>query len=454
MADERTDPDRTDALLQEAQRLLAEGSVEEALAHLSALHPADQAEVIGQLDAAARAMLLPRIAQETLAEIITYLQEERRRVVVAELDAALLGPLLDRVDRDVAVDVLHGLTAERAREALAGMSSAEEIAPLLPHADETAGGRMTSDFVALHQEWTVDEALSYLRRTRPNAEQAFYLYVVDGQHRLEGVVSLRQLVVAAPEERIGELMTPEVVSAGTGEDQEDVARRIQRYRFVALPVVDEERRLAGVISLDDLVHVVEEEATEDMYRMAGLAEDETVLRPVAQSIAPRLAWLLVALVSVFGAAAMVNLFEGTIERVVALAVFMPVIAGLAGNAGVQTITLVVRSLALGEVELRHVGRVLRRELIIGITNGIVIGLLVGVAAFVWKGNMWLGVVAGLAMLLSMTTAVAAGVLVPLTLRALRLDPALAAGVLVTTLTDTLGFLFFLGLATLLVESID
>ena len=454
MADQPADPDRTDALLQQAQGLLAEGRVEETLAHLSALHPADQAGVIGQLDAAARALLLPRIAQEPLAEIVAYLQEERRRVVVAELDAALLGPLLDRVDRDVAVDVLHGLAPERAREALASMSSAEEIALLLPHADETAGGRMTSDFIALHQEWTVDEALSYLRRTRPNAEQAFYLYVVDGQHRLEGVVSLRQLVVAAPEERIGTLMTPDVVSAGIGEDQEDVARRIQRYRFIALPVVDEERRLAGVISLDDLVHVVEEEATEDMYRMAGLAEDESVLRPVAQSIAPRLAWLLVALVSVFGAAAVVNLFEGTIERVVALAVFMPVIAGLAGNAGVQTITLVVRSLALGEVELRHVGRVLRRELVIGITNGLVIGLLVGVAAFVWKGNVWLGAVAGAAMLLSMATAVTAGVLVPLTLRALRLDPALAAGVLVTTLTDTLGFLFFLGLATLLVERID
>jgi magnesium transporter len=333
------------------------------------------------------------------------------------------------------------------------MRTASDVAPLLPHPDESAGGRMTSDFVALHQEWTVDEALAYLRDTRPAADQAYYLYVVGPQHTLEGVVSLRSLVVAGADERIGELMTPEVVSVGTTEDQEEVARRVQRYNFIALPVVDEGRRLVGVISVDDVLDVAEEEATEDMYRMAGLDEEESLLRPVGRSIVPRLGWLLVALVSFFAAAGVVSAFEGTIERVVALAVFMPVIAGLGGNAGVQTITLVVRSLALGHVEVRDVRRILGRELVIGISNGVVIGLLLGVLAFAWKGNVGLGVVAGLAMLLSMSTAVTAGVLVPLTLRALRLDPALASGVLVTTVTDILGFFFFLGLATLMVERI-
>jgi len=333
------------------------------------------------------------------------------------------------------------------------MSRAAEIAPLLPHADESAGGRMTSDFVALQREWTVDQALSYLRRTRPKAEQVFYLYVVDDQHRLEGVVSLRHLVVADASVRIGDLMTPEVVSVRTGEDQEEVARRVQRYNFVALPVVDEARRLLGVISVDDLMDVAQEEATEDMYRMVGLLEDESLLRPVGRSVAPRLGWLLINLLTAFAAAAVVNAFEGTIERVAALAVFMPVIAGMGGNAGIQTITLVVRSLALGEVALQDVRHILRRELLIGITNGVAIGLLLGVLAFGWYQNAGLGVVAGVAMLLNMTTAVTAGVLVPLSLRALRLDPALASGVLVTTFTDVLGFFFFLGLATLMVERI-
>ncbi len=451
MADDITDPTAIEESFQETRRLLELDRVDAALTELSALHAADQADVIAQLEPSLRAPMLPRIPRETMAQILAFLKEELRQSVVAELEPTDLAPLLDQVDRDVAADILRGLPSERAEATLAAMSTAAEVTPLLRHADESAGGRMTSDFVSLHRAWTVDQALAYLRRTKPDAEQAYYLYVVDDGHRLEGVVSLRELVVATPEERIGDLMAPEVVSVGATEDQDEVARRVQRYNFVALPVVDEQRQLIGVISVDDVLDVAEEEATEDMYRMAGLVESETLLRPIARSLVPRLGWLLVALASVIAAAAVVNAFEDTIERVVALAVFMPIIAGLGGNAGVQTITLVVRSLALGSVELRDVRRILRRELIIGVTNGVVIGVLLGLLAFAWKGNVGLGVVAGTAMLLSMTTAVMAGVLVPISLRALRLDPALAAGVLVTTLTDALGFFFFLGLATLLVE---
>jgi magnesium transporter len=451
MPDNPAQPSQDDTAFEEMMNLLEARQSGQALARLSALHPADQARFFARLDETARASLLPQIPRETLADILEYLEEEPRRGIVAELEPAVLGPLLDQVERDVAVDILHDLPQERAQAVLAGMARATDVAPLLVHADETAGGHMTSDFVALQGQWTVDQAVSYLRRTHPEAEQVFYLYVVDDQRRLEGVVSLRHLIVAGPGERISDLMTPDVVSVPAGEDQEETARRIQRYDFIALPVVDEERRLVGVVGVDDLIDVVEEEATEDMYRMAGLDEDESLLRPVTQSVLPRLAWLLVALISVSLAASVVNAFENTIEEVVALAVFMPVIAGLAGNAGVQTITLVVRSLALRRVELRDVRRVLTRELIIGVANGVAIGLLVGMMAFFWKENLGLAVVAGSAMLLSMTTAVAAGVLVPITLRAVRLDPALASGVLVTTFTDVVGFFFFLGLATLLLD---
>ena len=451
MPDDLADTHESDAAIHETERLLAEGRSSEALERLGGLHPADQAAVIARVDASALKAILPHIDRPALAEILGYLAEEPRRETVAKLPPELLGPVLDEVERDVAVDILRGLPPDRAPAALASMRTAAEVAPLLRHPDESAGGRMTSDFVALHRTWTVDEALTYLRRTRPTAEQVFYLYVIDEQHRLEGVVSLRALVIGAPEERISDLMTPDVVSVLTDEDQEAAARRIERYNLVALPVIDDNRRLVGVISVDDLIDVIEEEATEDMYRMAGLVDNESLLRPIVSSATPRLAWLLVNLVTAFAAAAMVNTFEGTIERVAALAVFMPIIAGMGGNAGIQTITLVVRSLALGTVEARQLGRVLRRELVLAVANGVVIGLLVGVLAFAWKGNVALGVVAGVAMLLNIVTAVTAGVLVPLTLRTLRLDPALASGVLVTTFTDVLGFLFFLGLATLLVD---
>ena len=457
MADETTAQHQDDSALRETQRLLESESPSEStdagLTQLAALHPADQAHVLSHLDSDVRAPLLSRIPQPALAEILEYLKDEPRHAVVDELATALLGPLLDEVDRDIAVDILHDLSPERAQQALAAMTSAPDVAPLLAHPDETAGGRMTTDYVAFQRNWTVEQALSYLRRTKPTAEQVFYLYVVDSEEKLEGVVSLRQLVIATPEERISALMTPEVVSVLATADQEEAARRVQRYNFIALPVVDERQRLIGVVSIDDLMDVAEEEATEDMFRMAGLAERESLQRPVAQSLLPRLGWLLVALASVFAAAAVVDAFEGTIERAAALAVFMPVIAGLGGNAGVQTITLVVRSLALGNVELRDVRRVLLRELLIGVTNGVIIGLIVGVLIFAWKGNVGLSVVAGVAMLLNMAMAVTAGVLVPVSLRALRLDPALASGVLVTTFTDVLGFFFFLGLATLMIDRI-
>jgi len=452
MAEDRVEFD-LDAAVQDVERLLNTASAAEALAYIAALHPADQAALVAELDPERRAPLLPRIPREALADILDYLEEEPRRAVVGELDPAVLGPLLDDVDRDVAVDVLRGLAPDRARTTLANMRSAAEVTPLLAFEDKSAGGRATSDFVALQRAWTVEQALGYLRSYKPSAEQVFYLYVIDDERRLGGVVSLRQLVVAGPERRIEELMTPEVVSVHPNEDQEEALRRVQHYNFVALPVVDEERHLVGVVSVDDLMDVAEEEATEDMYRMAGLAEDETLLRPIARSVAPRMSWLLLNLVTAFAAASIVNAFEGTIERAAALAVFMPIIAGMGGNAGIQTITLTVRSIALGEVDVRDALHIVRRELIIGVTNGVTIGLVLGMLAYLWKDNVGLGVVAGSAMLLNMTTAVTVGVLVPLTLRALKLDPALAAGVIVTTFTDVLGFFFFLGLATLMIDRI-
>ncbi len=445
--------DQDDGARRTTLELLEAGEIQNGLAHLGSLHPADQAHVLSALDPSLRAPLLTQISHDAMAEIFDYLKDDPRQALAEELEAARLGPLLDHVEQDTAVDILHGLPPERAQQAMAEMADAPALAPLLQYGDETAGGRMTTDFVAFQRDWTVDQALSHLRQTHPGAEQVFYLYVVDAGERLEGVVSLRQLVVSSPETKISDLMTTDVMSVAAMTDQEEAARRVQHYNFIALPVVDAQQRLIGIVSFDDLMDVAEEEATEDMFRMAGLAEHETLQRPIAQSVLPRLGWLLVALVSVIAAAGVVSAFEGTIEQAVVLAVFMPVVAGLGGNAGVQTITLVVRSLALGDVELRDVRRVLVREVLIGVTNGFVVGLILALVVYAWKQNVGLSVVAGVAMLLNMTTGVTVGVLVPVTLRRLRLDPALASGVLLTTFTDVLGFFFFLGLATLMIDQI-
>ena len=454
MADHPAELDRAEAALEETERLLEEGQVEEALTHLSALHPADQAEVIAELGTEARGLLVPRIPPDALAQIIDYLREEPRREIVAELDPVVLGPVLDGVEPDVAVDVLHSLAPERAQEVLATMSRAAEIAPLLPHADESAGGRMTSDFVALHREWTVEQSLSYLRRTRPKAEQVFYLYVVDDQHRLEGVVSLRHLVVAAPEERISDLMAPEVVSVRTTEDQEEVARRVQRYNFVAVPVVDEGRRLVGVITADDVMDVIQEEATEDMYQLVGLGSEETVLSPVPSAARRRIPWLLVNLLIAFLSALTVSAFEDTIAKVAILAAFMPVVAGHGGNTGTQAITLVVRGLALDEVRPADAWRVMWKEMRFGLLHGAIAGALSAAMALAITRNEWLAAVVFCAMLGNIVLAATVGSFLPLLMRRLGIDPALASAIWLTTFTDIMGFLLLLGLGAILVERIS
>ncbi|MFQ5878487.1 MAG: magnesium transporter [Acidobacteriota bacterium] len=442
--------DRQEQLLEEVRSLVESGQTRKALTLLPALHPADQADLIAWLSDEQREPILRALTSEEIAHILEHLSAEPRQQLLQHFVPAQLGPLLDLLPDDVAADAVQQLPDEEARAVLAHMTHRAKVEPLLVHEEDSAGGRMIPDILALRRDWTSDEAIRFLRTQKPDVEQPYYLYVLDAARRLEGVVSLRQLIIADPDTPLAEIMDREVISVDTGTDQEVAAEKMRHYDLLALPVVDEHGRLVGVLSADDVLDVQVEEATEDMYRMAGLAEHESLFRPVRKSAPPRLGWLAVNLATAFLAAATVSLFESTIAQVAALAVFMPVIAGMGGNAGIQTITLVVRSLALGEIDLPDAKQVLRREVVIAAINGVALGIVVGVAAWLWKGNAWLGVVAGIAMLLNIANAVLVGVLVPLGLKALRVDPALASGIVVTTFTDVIGFLIFLGLGALLI----
>jgi magnesium transporter len=429
------------------------GLVEEAMSLIASIHPADQADVFTNLEPDLRRTFFALLSAEGQAELIEYLDEDDRRELIKEIPRDSLARVLDKTANDIAADVLRELPPAEAARLLSTMASAADVTPLLDHADETAGGLMTRSFVPLHEEMTVQEAINYLRLRRPWAEEAYYLYVLDNLNRLEGVVNLRSLITAQPATRIAEIMSPDVIAIGAGADQEEAARLIQRYRLRALPVVDEERHLLGVTTVDDLMEVAEEEATEDMQRMVGLPGDESFDAPLMTSARRRISWLLVNLPTAFIAAAMVNFFENTIAQAAVLAVFMPIIAGQGGNAGIQTLTLVVRGLALGEVELRDVRPILTRELTIALMKGVALGAVVGFGAWVWKDNVALGLVAGTAMLANMIVAGLVGTLVPVVLRWLRLDPAIASGIFVTAFTDMLGFLTFLGLATIFISQI-
>jgi magnesium transporter len=279
----------------------------------------------------------------------------------------------------------------------------------------------------------------------------FYVYVIDDRHHLVGVVSLRQLLLNPPSMPLRKIMAADVISVHTSTDQEEVARIVSKYDLLATPVVDEENRLVGMVTVDDVIDVLREEATEDLYALAGVDTDEKVTTPPTRSIRLRLPWLLANLVTATLAAYVVTFFRETISTEVVLAALMPVVAGMGGNGGIQTVTVIVRSLALGELTWANAKRVLLKEILVGLGKGIVVGIIMSVITLLWFKKPIISLVIGLALIINLFVAGLFGTLVPLLLRWLKFDPALASGVIVTTFTDVCGFFSFLGLATLFLK---
>ncbi|MBK8795245.1 MAG: magnesium transporter [Anaerolineales bacterium] len=286
-----------------------------------------------------------------------------------------------------------------------------------------------------------------MRKHYAEEEDFYTLYVLDRHARLIGLVDLKALILADLEQTIEEIMDRSVISVRATADQEEVAQLLQRYDLVSLPVVDEEERLIGIVMIDDVIDVIEEEATEDIYRLAQMSSDSEIYSPIPEAVRNRLPWLVVNLGTAFLASSVVAMFESTIASAAVLAAFMPIVAGQGGNAGTQTMTIMVRSLALKEIEPRDTLWALWHEARVGIINGISVGILVALIAGFWQHNPYLGLVIGLAMVGNLIVAAIAGVLMPMMLKALRIDPALASSIFVTTFTDICGFLLFLGLAT-------
>lgn len=422
-----------------------------AVAVIESLQPADRADLVEELSDIDQIVLLSQLDPAESADVLEEMEDEDAASLAERLPVADLAGILDEMEADEAADVLGDLPPERMAEALRKMEEPAEVISLLQYPDDTAGGLMTPAVVTLRRDWRVQEALESLRRVGPDADSAYYLFVTDEVGVLQGVVGLRDLVVAFPETVIEALMDPNVVSVPVTADQEICARTLSRYGFLALPVVDESNRLVGVITADDLIEVAEDEATEDMYRMVGISGEERVFGPLHSSVIKRLPWLAVNMVTLFVAITVVNAFEWVIAGMVALATFLPLVSGEGGNAGSQTTTVIVRGMALGEVDVRNGVRALAKELAAAAINGAIIGIGTGVAIYFWKREPVIATAAALAMVLNFLVAALAGVLVPLGLKLMRVDPALASAAFVTAVTDTLGFLFFLGIAALLLQ---
>ncbi len=443
---------RIDVVLDSVKRLLRIGATANLLNLLQKQHPADLAQVFGDLQNNERQAVFsvlvernPRLAMETISEM----GPEPGALLLTNRSAEEIAKLLQEIPSDDAAALIDYLPEELSREVLELMRRREsgQVESLLEYGEQTAGRIMNPQVFALSEDLTVGEAITALQSAR-DVEMVFYLYVVDGRRHLVGVTSLRRLLLVSPETPLKRIMTPDVISVRVDTDQEEVARQVASYNLLAVPVVDEENKLVGVITVDDVIDVIKDEATEDLLRLAGVSGDERVATPAGEALRKRLPWLGVNLATAFVAASVVALFEGTISRATALAVFMPIVAGMGGNAATQTLTVVVRGLALGELSWSNARKALMKEAVVGLGNGVVLGVIAAGVAWMAKGDPMLGLLLGMAMVLNLFVAATAGTLVPLGLKALKVDPALASSVFITTFTDVVGFAAFLGLATI------
>lgn len=441
------EPTNVNDALAHVQQLLELHDVDRAAEYLRTLHPADSAEVLTWLEADEQALLVERLNPPELAEVFAQMSEEDMAEVAQHLDVEELADVLDEMEPDAAADLINELEPQEAAEVLEQMDEAGPVTRLLAFDPDTAGGIMNLPPPSLRRQMTVAEAFAFVKKHYRDENEIFYLYVLDRFGRLIGVVNLRALILADASQTVEEIMNRDVITARVDMDQEEVAQILARYDLLAVPVVDGENKLVGIIAVDDVVDVIEEEATEDLYRLAQVSEHAEIFSPIPRAIRSRLPWLLINMGTAAMASSVVSLFESTIAQAALLATFMPIVAGQGGNAGTQTMTIIVRSLALGEIDRQDALPALGHELMIGLLHGLTLGILVGTMAWLWKGNPVLGVVVGLAMLGNLLVAAVAGVSVPMILKILHVDPALASSVFVTAATDSLGFFLFLGLAT-------
>jgi magnesium transporter len=441
---------KLDVVLDSVKRLLRMGATANLVNLLHKQHPADLAQLFSDLpekDRQSAFSLLvdrnSRLAMEALSE----LGPEAGAALLAGRTADEIVKLTQELPSDDAAAIIDHLPEELSAsvlELIQKRPAGGEVGELLEYADKTAGRIMNPKVFALSEDVSAAEAITALQGSR-DVEMVFYLYVIDVRRHLVGVVSLRRLLLVPPATPLKRIMTTDLISVRADMDQEEVARQVASYNLLAIPVVDEENKLVGVITVDDVIDVIKDEATEDVYRLAGVAGDDRVFTPALESLRKRLPWLVINLGTAFLAASVVGIFESTIGVVTALAVFMPVVAGMGGNAATQTLTVIVRGIALGELTWGNSRKALFKESLVGLGNGVACGLIGAIVVWLFKGDPVLGGILALAMIINMFIAATAGTVIPLSLRALKVDPALGSAVFITTLTDVFGFLSFLGL---------
>jgi magnesium transporter len=413
---------------------------------IAPLHEADVADLIERFPAVERSELIKAAGEHFTGDVLANIEEDVRDDIVADLDTSELVEALTDLDTDDAVSVLEDMEPPQQREVLDGIPEDDRAAveESLTFPENSAGRLMQRNVVALPAYWTIGQTIDYMREVTDLPEDFYEVIVIDPRHKPIGTVRLNRLLRTRRPVLLRDMMHTDIKTIPVTTDQEEVGYVFEQYDLVSAPVVSESGRLLGVVMVDDVVDVIQEEAEEDIMRLSGVAETD-IYRAALETMWGRFTWLLVNLGTAILASIVIYQFDGSIDQMVALAVLMPIVASMGGNAGTQTMTVAVRAIATRDLTMGNAGRVLRKELLVAFANGCTFALLAGGAAAAWYQDIGLGLVIGGAMVINMVTAGLFGLTIPVALWRLRIDPATAAGVLLTTVTDVVGFLAFLGL---------
>jgi len=437
--------------LQNFAALIETESRRQILRDFDELHPSDIAELITLLSPDLREKLIGLVGKKIPAEVFAELDPGTLSEVVELMDLRTLVSAVKDLETDDAVFVLEDMDEADQQEVLKKIPESERriLQRALDYPEDSAGRLMRSDYVAIPPFWTVGQTIDYLRDGTDLPDSFLEIYIVDPTHTPVGVVQLNQILRAQRPRSMSDLQESEFTVVSVSMDREQVARLFERYNLVSAPVVDEDQRMVGVVTADDVLEVITEEAGEDILRLGGVSGEQTITDNVIQATRSRFSWLLINLGTAVLASIVIALFDASIEKMVALAVLMPIVASMGGNAGTQTLTIAVRALATRELLSLNARRVILREMGVGLLNGLMFAVIGGLVAGFWFSDMWLGFVLGLAMIVTLIIAALAGILIPIGLDKAGIDPAIASGVFVTTVTDVIGFFAFLGFATVL-----
>jgi magnesium transporter len=436
-------------LFEKLKQDLVEENIEEFRMSFLDIHPYDQAGFFMEVDATDRMLIYSYLSPLEVAAMMEHIELEDTEPFFSEMDPQFASMIFAEMATDDAVDILNEMEKDKVVSFLTIMDAedAEDIKDLLHYEEKTAGSIMTTEFISVFKTQTVRETMLQLKEEGPEAETIYYLYVVDSDKKLVGVLSLRDLIISSDEITIESIMNENVFHVSVAEDQEEVAKVMRDYDFLAVPVVDFQQHLLGIITVDDILDVIDEEASEDYSKLAGISEgDKPDTNPLVAA-RKRLPWLIILLFLGLLTASLIGQFEETLSKVTILSIFIPLIAGMAGNTGTQALAVAVRGLATGEYGEEGKLKLIFREAGTGLITGTVCGIIITVVIFLWQHNLYLGILVGLSIMATLVVATIAGSLIPIIMHRMKIDPAVASGPFITTINDIISVLIYFGLAT-------